>query len=1738
MSSDLISSLRDGLNAELAALPADKAGPARDALTQASAGIENFLSGFGGNALGASNWLVKQANLHTSIVDGTVDALLLEIANDASDAAENYFSLLNGEIKLSALSLTLQVSIEAEGLSPAFSLRGQFEFKGHFLIPARLQIPALDGSITLECEPGLSLVDLNALCSLLGDTALIGQLPAGLTGIAGLELSYLRIELAPDFSGIRAFAFAIGSQSPWTIIAERLVIRNLRLNFCLQLGENTALTGYLLGSLALGPVDVTLAVTRFAADDDWQLAVQSRRIALPDLNALSRLAGTDLANLLPDILASLAMTIYDLNISVNLNQTRLERLAFQLAANQPVVLANYLPTLQDVYLALQLDTLNGQHYGVMGAGLDIAGTIVPMKGELANGLTLSGQVPTLQLDALLGKFLSGLKLPDTLPKLTLSNCGFSIGYAADNKGAWDVSIAAALSSDLSDFAQALGIALPETLSKLTLDRLALSRDSHAQAWQLDIRSSQPIAFDPRQPEGLAIADIALAITYNDAGTHIECGFVLHGEVKVAEEVALQFTQLAFHWSQADKQWRIKGDVSVIIVGSHYPLQASVVMGKDGNAISLRYPSTLTLSHLDGAGAVNINDLRLFTQKVIEQDKTLHRWGVSGSVAIKIEHLLEVNGSLELQTGDDGTRLTISAQAPSLPPIALPLEFPQNPELHISLDALTIAYRKDASGKTGWALTSAAHLQIAHIPALLSHYLPPEPLRGYLRADGKTVALGFDVPSTLQPAFPELGFKFANGERLSLGKPQFAITAIELQLGEQPKLVQKLHVGIPAQLNNLFGRDQQGRPNLEIFNDAFELQLVLAKKLSMTLATSPLKPLSFYPIKGDDGLWTKWNFGTLGEIEFRVPEFSFQGGRWRASGGFHRLTDIGLPLAPIKFLLEKSGFPKALIKAMPNSLALKDIDLTGDNFAAEMKFILGDEVLGRLDKNSAAVLNKLFDAVRQVIDRLPHHLQDYLQIRIPKSAIFEISVDTTGGGTSLALRTLEKDPPLKFLFPMMAGLPELVGISLRGLSIGQTLGGSLALIEIDGHIDRLDMVSLTAALLLGNQDISNRYILERSLFVLPTAFPLPIPLFFSQLGLDYRDVLGFNIQAHWSYPDPQLGVLEFISLFSELMHFFIEPDYLLHKHDFGKTLGLELTIGENFIGLPAYLGGQTLGLQKALPTLSVGDSVARFLDFLKTGNAGYAITAIPLQHDGVWIRLGSEEIHFGPLVIGMSWCISTDEEFVKTIIPASKQHGELPISFDDAVLQSLPKSDSGGSASKGFIILLMGHAELGSIVGMRTEFGIAVTAQGGFETGFRMSGEIGRALRLQMFGTIHADEHSVSVKGGTGLFWKEQPLITASGGIIVSDTALEVDITITLSPFFHLQGLLRAGEQGLLMSGKAAWGHGADGPSEGIAARVEFNQTGMHIGFDWRLAGLDGEVQIHVPGDGDKSLFSASVSLQPNMQMQQAFSASITSLAKSVAENTVDKIYNTLQNAIAEVKSLEISVHGLRNWLPALCDTIIKMITDNINANTTGWKKPGRVPAHKIAKPYITRLTTLRDVARKASDETIRELLKAALQDIVDHNHLKIAVGVPAVRWKKNRWGIPYPVYYTAKITVYERDLMNAQQLAQLNTAIKHIDQLPAKNGVLINTQKIYDQLPPRDKLLGEINREIKQGVTGAIPKIESIAFATSLELLDISKLNVGIHYTRGATAYTASLTLDLSDPVKATGQLVDAFGRS
>ena len=147
-------------------------------------------------------------------------------------------------------------------------------------------------------------------------------------------------------------------------------------------------------------------------------------------------------------------------------------------------------------------------------------------------------------------------------------------------------------------------------------------------------------------------------------------------------------------------------------------------------------------------------------------------------------------------------------------------------------------------------------------------------------------------------------------------------------------------------------------------------------------------------------------------------------------------------------------------------------------------------------------------------------------------------------------------------------------------------------------------------------------------------------------------------------------------------------------------------------------------------------------------------------------------------------------------------------------------------------------------------------------------------------------------------------------------------------------------------------------------------------------------------------------------------------------------------------------------------------------------------------------------------------LKAAINDILRNNHLKIGVPIPT----------PWKTYH---IKVFERDLMDKKQVAQLKDAIAWINKLPDQTNIRINSEKIYNQFPPREQLLGKIQREVDKGIKDAIPKIESLGFETGLGTLDATNLKLNVVYFMSGNRHQIDLTANLGGPDQLSKSLVD-----
>ncbi|MEM6699738.1 MAG: hypothetical protein AAF599_15150, partial [Bacteroidota bacterium] len=534
--------------------------------------------------------------------------------------------------------------------------------------------------------------------------------------------------------------------------------------------------------------------------------------------------------------------------------------------------------------------------------------------------------------------------------------------------------------------------------------------------------------------------------------------------------------------------------------------------------------------------------------------------------------------------------------------------------------------------------------------------------------------------------------------------------------------------------------------------------------------TPLRPWEFKEKEGDDGKWTSWNFEPFAQFDLRVPEFTYSKDRWFASGGFDRIGDVKIPLSPIKKLFKESPIAKVL----PDTLPLSPLNLADDDSYEQLEPLIG--VLP--SEEMKGTLTKVLDQIRKAIGILPSNLQEYLTIEVPESAIFEMGMDVKGG-MSLGVRTLPREgvsnpkdhQPLRLLLPIMSSIPELIGFTVNSLAIGQKNAGAMFTIEMDGYVDRFNLLQLSGALaqsIINNErkDISNRYYFAETLVVMPSTLPLPMPIFTDGLRLEYEGAFGTKMQAAWRFPNPEWSILDYISIFSSLLTFFQDKEALLHKDAvLMDALRIELAYGPNFIQLPPYLGGAVLGMKNTTGPIPLDQGVARIFDFFKTGNLNYLITATPIAS-----RVGSEIVSIGPVEMNAAWCITSEEEFNQLALETHH--------LDSSVLQAIPLEQDGESFEKGFVTLLSGGWNIEGISAFQVSLGMALTQDAGFQTGFLMQSSAAN-IALELGGRLQFGSlpKSGEIAGNCSLAVKDQTIIDTSGAIKWHPDAFEIEVSL-------------------------------------------------------------------------------------------------------------------------------------------------------------------------------------------------------------------------------------------------------------------------------------------------------------------------------------------------------------------------
>jgi hypothetical protein len=1374
-------------------------------------------------------------------------------------------------------------------------------------------------------------------------------------------------------------------------------------------------------------------------------------------------------------------------------------------------------------------------YGQLKGWLEVSGNEIEVFFEFRKELNFKAYIPGQPLTKLLGQFVDLKNVP--VPDVVL---GDTVLSASPGEG---LRFTSSLSADFHDLAAQLKIPLPDGLARVDLSLLEMRVGPKAGNWSLKIATPTSIQLPGGSANHLDVSGIQIELKH-EGETTIGCDFTVGGKVAVTPDLQIDSSGLKCSWQSGKAgHWNVDGTVTVTVGKTAYPFIAVIDVAGDHSRFGLQYKKPLTLvSWTDVQSSVTADKLTVGVEK--SGDRDTYTWSLTGNTHFRlIDKLITADGTLSLKGG----QLEITATVAKPPKIALPLQ----PSPTIDLKPQPLRLILGSGEQQGPVIEAGTTVTLRDIPAPADKVFPARPMAGSLRVDSKGFAITFKPPGD-----PTIDVTFAKGTPMQVRFPKidiktFFLDRIKVESKAVWRLGAELHVEKLSQLNKLFG-------GADLFVDRVDLLLSLASGLSIAFKTSPFKAIALRTLP-DKTVWTEWvEILDIGTFSFRVPDFAFDfaGGRWHAAGGIETRGELAIPLTPIKWLFGKCGFPKGVLKAMPAAIPLIELHLDSPEFYKQLT-----RMIGAADKNAQSAFKKLADLLQKGAKRIPEHFEDYLDLYIPKGFTFDIAVEPTGG-FSFGINVKDAKP-LKALMPAMVGvppLPGLMGITMYRVAFGLSGGGSIGLLKVDGWLDQIDAISLIFALTTGQgKAISNRFIMRDTTALIPMAAPLPIPLFYKQVGWEYRDLFGIGMQFHASFPDPQPSLMDWVALIGGLVKFFSQKKYFLHdKGNLPAAMALDFTLQPTTLSLPSYLGGVTLGPTRNLPALSVSDTLARALDGIKAGNLGWVIQAVPLKYSKsgktAWIRVGREKIVFGPLQFTVGWCVTTEDEFRNQVLPSPQAKKALGVANADQMLESLPKNQGGTSYDKGFVVLLMGEiaarTALADIFAFRCQFGMALLGPKDFETGVRLVGSFGpkNMLALGIEGRIRVEPPStvngteiITVGGKIYLIVLGKELALAGRLVVEPGKSFQADIGLTLTPQVKIVGTLRVDANGVAIIGHVAW-MGIGSSSGQFATRTVFSKQGILFEpFDVTLGGFGCRASLRLPGSGKGSFFTVGVGVKLPKSFFNDFKAGLKDTANEIVGSEINKAFGDLENAIIAQKGFEASLRGLQSWLPGLCQGIINAINDattkkSVHGYMDRWAgknlfKKGAVAVAKLgapekvarnsAAPWIRKLTAVRDAARRPLDKNYQGRLQKALRDLRQSNVVIVRIG---------RIG-KFP-----GIQVYKHSpVLNGQQIKLIDAAIIAIGELPKVSRTRVGAESILKRFPKKQVIMAQVREDINKGVDSAVPTVESVGFEYSAGRLTLTNVTLVTVFTFNQKRIQKSVTADLTRPDKTAKALARAF---
>lgn len=899
-----------------------------------------------------------------------------------------------------------------------------------------------------------------------------------------------------------------------------------------------------------------------------------------------------------------------------------------------------------------------------------------------------------------------------------------------------------------------GTSVPPELPIFSFKDVKTTLTPKTGAFSCEITSADTWEF-PANGGGLSITEVKLELERESRNTQTHCAIAISSSItnEIVEGLAIEDFQLNFDFQ--GKEWSVIGNVDVIIAEAKTSLKAAYTQKATEKTLTLTAHSDMKPLDLGDIGSLSLSTLELeFTKPVSSEENQPAKleWSVSAEGEISIPGAIEGAGKLSIYRHEKTAGLEF---LPTQAKFTIPLPPDQKASMELDFDSLSLVRTTIDNNTHEWKLDAKVDLTFAGLNSTVQKYLPTTiPMQ--FKADKKSVELAVDgAIETIQFVIPKVDIPSLGG--LVLGTAEIDISTLDITLGQNIELSAILGVGLPSQLNNLFGvkKDNNGQlsPTVEVFrtfdpqdpeHSTVQLQLgITTAGIKVTPKTSFIKAIAIVNENGK----SSWHgdFGEYGAISVNVPEFTYsaESSAFAASGGFSMDKDkpLALPLSPIKHLLDACKLSGAA-KMLPDALPLTNVKINANNLVDQLVEML-DSLLKKIGGGQLSDdARKVLDTIAKNFKHLPSSFIEYLDVQIPQGFNFDIAVTPEGAVRFDA--SVEGDTPIKLLLPGFMGIfPVLNGITLRSISFGEIAGGSLFLLKMDADIDQFDLATLAAALAIPDNsvlpnttDLHRRLKLNDLYMVLPTELPIPIPLFYKNVGIEYLGLEGLTLQAHAQFPLPKPSLKALGALLSDFKQFFSDSNYRLDPQKPPQGLNPEFfSLHQNSLQLPKYLGGKMLAPQKD-PTIDYA-GIASLLNGMKFLTINDVIQAIPLSD-----RIGDVDAAFGPISANFGWLVTTPDEFKQLPSNPNLQkiaYQKLGLAGNaqaNDILTVLPPAQTGGhSDEQGLIAFLKIGWKVANVTTFDAAFGLAASGTMGFNTGFRLTGSIANFVDVQLAGAI-------------------------------------------------------------------------------------------------------------------------------------------------------------------------------------------------------------------------------------------------------------------------------------------------------------------------------------------------------------------------------------------------------------------